>query len=276
MLAGNTFISTATNHYAEEVDEQEMSVPQDEEKKDDWKIDDTVISSPENNEEQLPEKIPEEATTTLSEPVETSEESPVDETIDVPFAEEVTESSPPENVLMNEQEKTATNEQKEKKTESTDIAKDTDLASGTYGTSPWRIDVQGVLYIDGGELGEATMSVRAPWYIYRSSITKIIFTAPTLANAHSLGLFFDMNQVTMIENLGYLDTSRVGDMRYFFYWCSKLTNLDVSGFDTTNVTNMSYMFYGCSQLVSLDLSTFNTSNVTQMAVFFMTAIRSLR
>ncbi|WP_224784427.1 hypothetical protein [Enterococcus durans] len=82
MLAGNTFISTATNHYAEEVDEQEMSVPQDEEKKDDWKIDDTVISSPENNEEQLPEKIPEEATTTLSEPVETSEESPVDETID--------------------------------------------------------------------------------------------------------------------------------------------------------------------------------------------------
>lgn len=95
MLAGNTFISTATNHYAEEVDEQEMSVPQDEEKKDDWKIDDTVISSPENNEEQLPEKISEEATTTLSEPVETSEESPVDETIDVPFAEEVTESSHP-------------------------------------------------------------------------------------------------------------------------------------------------------------------------------------
>ncbi|EOT36061.1 bacterial Ig-like domain-containing protein [Enterococcus durans] len=268
MLAGNTFISTAANHYAEEVAEQEMSVPQDEEKKDDGKIDNTVTSSPENNEEQLPEKIPEEATTTPLEPVEPSEESPVDETIDIPIAEEVTESSPPENVLMDEQEKTAINEQKEKATESTDIAKDTDLASGTYGTSPWRIDAQGVLYIDGGELGEATMSVRAPWYIYRSSITKIIFTAPTLANAHSLGLFFDMNQVTMIENLEYLDTSHVGDMRYFFYWCSKLTNLDVSGFDTTNVTNMSYMFYGCSQLVSLDLSTFNTSNVTQMGSIF--------
>ena len=42
MLAGNTFISTAANHYAEEVAEQEMSVPQDEEKKDDGKIDDTV------------------------------------------------------------------------------------------------------------------------------------------------------------------------------------------------------------------------------------------
>ena len=59
ILAGNTFISTAANHYAEEVAEQEMSVPQDEEKKDDGKIDDTVTSSPENNEEQLPEKIPE-------------------------------------------------------------------------------------------------------------------------------------------------------------------------------------------------------------------------
>ena len=114
MLAGNTFISTAANHYAEEVAEQEMSVPQDEEKKDDGKIDDTVTSSPENNEEQLPEKIPEEATTKPLEPVEPSEESPVDETIDIPIAEEVTESSPPENVLMDEQEKTAINEQKEK------------------------------------------------------------------------------------------------------------------------------------------------------------------
>lgn len=268
MLAGNTFISTAANHYAEEVAEQEMSVPQDEEKKDDGKIDNTVTSSPENNEEQLPEKIPEEATTTPLEPVEPSEESPVDETIDIPIAEEVTESSPPENVLMDEQEKTAINEQKEKATESTDIAKDTDLASGTYGTSPWRIDAQGVLYIDGGELGEATMSVRAPWYIYRSSITKIIFTAPTLANAHSLGLFFDMNQVTMIENLEYLDTSHVGDMRYFFYWCSKLTNLDVSGFDTTNVTNMSYMFYGCSALAAVDVSNFATPKIKFMNYMF--------
>ena len=89
MLAGNTFISTAANHYAEEVAEQEMSVPQDEEKKDDGKIDNTVTSSPENNEEQLPEKIPEEATTKPLEPVEPSEESPVDETIDIPIAEEV-------------------------------------------------------------------------------------------------------------------------------------------------------------------------------------------
>lgn len=43
ILAGNTFISTAANHCAEEVAEQEMSVPQDEEKKDDGKIDDTLL-----------------------------------------------------------------------------------------------------------------------------------------------------------------------------------------------------------------------------------------
>lgn len=266
MIAGNPFISTAANHYAEEIAEQETSVPQDEETKEE-----TGTSSPENNEEQLPEKIPEEATPTTLEPIEPSEASHIDETVNAPIIEEVSKLFPPEKLQMNEQEKTAINEQKEKAEEPTDTgmtAMGTDLASGTYGTSPWRVDAQGVLYIDGGELGEATRDVRAPWYIYRSSITKIVFLAPTLANAYSIGLFFDMNQVTMIENLEYLDTSHVGDMSYFFYWCSKLTNLDVSGFDTTNVTNMSYMFYGCSQLISLDLSTFNTSNVTQMGSIF--------
>lgn len=263
LLAGHSFVSTATNYYAEEVVEQEMSVLQEEEKKEN----ETVTSSPENKEEQLPEKIPEEATLTTQEPVELIEASPADERADVPILEKVDETSPSKN----EQETTPTIEQKEKAEEPTDTgmtAMSTDLASGIYGTSPWRIDVQGVLYIDGGELGEATMSVRTPWYIHRASITKIVFTAPTLANANSLGLFFDMNQVVSIENLGYLDTSLVGNMSYFFYWCSKLTDLDVSGFNTANVTDMSYMFYGCSQLDSLDLSAFDTSHVTQMNSIF--------
>ena len=71
-----------------------------------------------------------------------------------------------------------------------------------------------------------------------------------------------------IEGLENLDTSNVTNMRDMFYYCSKLTSLDVSRFDTSKVTDMSNMFSQCSGLTSLDLSNFNTSNVTLMGRMF--------
>ena len=53
-----------------------------------------------------------------------------------------------------------------------------------------------------------------------------------------------------------------------FFWCSSLTNLDLSSFNTSNVTDMSHMFSSCSSLTSLDLSNFNTANVTDMQSMF--------
>lgn len=53
-----------------------------------------------------------------------------------------------------------------------------------------------------------------------------------------------------------------------FYYCSKLTALDVSKFDTSNVTNMGSMFSACYSLTALDVSKFNTSNVTNMNSMF--------
>ena len=58
------------------------------------------------------------------------------------------------------------------------------------------------------------------------------------------------------------------DSSKMFYYCTKLTSLDVSSFDTSNVTNMSGMFGGCSGLTSLDVRNFNTSNVTNMSSMF--------
>lgn len=151
------------------------------------------------------------------------------------------------------------------------------LASGVFGSSPWRIDQEGVLYIDAGTLGETTSAARAPWFPHRSLIKKVVLTGPVVANAESLGLFFDMNQLTTIENLSNLDTSQVTNMDYFFAWCSQLTSLDLSTFDTQNVRSMNYMFNGVSSVSTLDLSNFNTANVTEMSHIFygMSGLTSL-
>ena len=71
-----------------------------------------------------------------------------------------------------------------------------------------------------------------------------------------------------IEGLENLDTSNVTNMSYMFFYCSKLTSLDVSKFDTSNVTGMNSMFQYCSGLTNLDVSKFDTRNVTNMGGMF--------
>ena len=48
----------------------------------------------------------------------------------------------------------------------------------------------------------------------------------------------------------------------------KIITADLSHFDTSSVTNMKYMFYGCSSLQNLNLSNFDTSSVTNMKYMF--------
>ena len=70
-------------------------------------------------------------------------------------------------------------------------------------------------------------------------------------------------------DLSKLDTSKVTDMRYMFYGCSKLTSIrGIDNWDTSNVTRMTNMFYYCSKLTSLDVSNWDTSNVTSMQAMF--------
>ena len=57
--------------------------------------------------------------------------------------------------------------------------------------------------------------------------------------------FANLKTLETITGLEYLNTEKVTDMRYMFYYCSKLTSLDVSKFNTANVTNMGRMFYNC-------------------------------
>ena len=57
------------------------------------------------------------------------------------------------------------------------------------------------------------------------------------------------------------DTTKLTDLRYFFYNCSSLTSLNLDGFNSLNVLRMDYMFYSCSNLRKLDLRSFNLDNI---------------
>ena len=80
--------------------------------------------------------------------------------------------------------------------------------------------------------------------------------------------FSRFSNVTEIEGLEYIDTSKVTNMYDMFSYMTNLTTLDVSHFDTSNVTNMSYMFSHMSNLTTLDVTNFDTSNVTDMHNMF--------
>ena len=88
------------------------------------------------------------------------------------------------------------------------------------------------------------------------------------APANSYFLFGKYTNCTAINNLTMLDTSKVTNMGSMFYYCSNLTNLDVSNFDTSKVTKMGSMFRSCSSLTELDVSNFNTTSVTDMNYMF--------
>ena len=56
-------------------------------------------------------------------------------------------------------------------------------------------------------------------------------------------------------------------MKYMFYKCSSLEELNFSSFNTEKVTNMKKMFSDCILLKKLNLS-INTSNVIDMSCMF--------
>ena len=81
------------------------------------------------------------------------------------------------------------------------------------------------------------------------------------------GMFYYCQKLTTLD-LSNFDTINVTDMRSMFAFCSNLPTLDLSSFNTSKVTNMYSMFKYCEKLTTLDLSNFNTINVTNMYSMF--------
>lgn len=88
------------------------------------------------------------------------------------------------------------------------------------------------------------------------------------ANTNSSSLFYDFQNLEVINGLEHFDTTGVTRMHKMFFNCTGLKSLDLSTFKTNNVTTMNEMFYNCSSLEYLDVSSFDTSKVTKIAAMF--------
>ena len=91
------------------------------------------------------------------------------------------------------------------------------------------------------------------WWRISGSITSVVFDS-SFANARPttcFGWFRDMENLTSITGLNYLNTTDVTYMGAMFLNCTSLTSLDLSRFNTSKVTEMYNMFNGCSNLTTI-------------------------
>ncbi len=126
------------------------------------------------------------------------------------------------------------------------------------------IDVQ---YEDVSEREGTNNWTEYPWYNERNSVTTVEFVNK-ISPISTSSWFAECRNLSTIKNIENLDTSKVTNMSFMFYFCDSLTELDLSSFDTSNVTNMQSMFNSCWNLNKINISSFNTSNVTNMYLMF--------
>jgi surface protein len=105
----------------------------------------------------------------------------------------------------------------------------------------------------------------------KSYVTKVVFS-PSFADAcptSTFGWFYEMEKLQSIEGISHLNTSKVTNMSYMFYYCSSLASLDLSSFNTSKVTDMDNMFGECSDLHTIYVGDgWNTAAVTYSSLMF--------
>ena len=104
-------------------------------------------------------------------------------------------------------------------------------------------------------------------YFTASDIIKVVIEEPIAPNNNNK-MFYQLSNLTKIENIEKLHTENSTDMTLMFAGCKALEKLDLSNFDTLNVKYMSSMFWVCDNLKELDISSFNTSKVLYMDNMF--------
>lgn len=71
-----------------------------------------------------------------------------------------------------------------------------------------------------------------------------------------------------IDGLEEWDVSNVTRMNYLFYYCWKLTSLDLSKWSTSNVTSMANIFNSCKEVKTIKMPTCNHDKLTDIASMF--------
>lgn len=119
------------------------------------------------------------------------------------------------------------------------------------------------------DYGEVQLSeTSAPAWKTDASSIKTVNIQTKIKPSSCYQFFSNCSNLTEIKNIENLRTLSCTTMFQMFFYCQKLTSINVSEFDTRNVTNLSYMFYNCSTVTTLNVNNWNTSNVTNMSYMF--------
>lgn len=127
--------------------------------------------------------------------------------------------------------------------------------------------------ITTGTVYELTIGDLPPGWISDEiyNIEKVVFT-DAFKDARPVSTycwFNNQSNLTTIEGIENLNTSKVENMKKMFQNCSKLKSLNLSEFVTSKVVDMSSMFKGCQSLQKLILGkNFKTTHVVGMYSMF--------
>lgn len=113
------------------------------------------------------------------------------------------------------------------------------IQTGTWGTSPWSMDDQGVITIKAGTLGTSS-EMKA----VKGNVTKVIFDSGVVLPWDCTQLFNEWTKVQDYEGLANVDASKVNLMTSMFAFNYALENIDLSSWDMSKVNNMLAMFQG--------------------------------
>ena len=146
-----------------------------------------------------------------------------------------------------------------------------DIATGTKGTSKWRIDSEGTLHIGEGRWN-TTLNSEEVWRSHASEIQKIVFEGKVVAINGIKTMFKGLTEVKTIENISYLDVSQVYAFDSAFEDMKSLKSLDLSSWDTSYKSSYSSSFHstfsGMSSLTYLNVSTWDVSQGGIMTMMF--------
>jgi len=142
-----------------------------------------------------------------------------------------------------------------------------DPITGTFGTSPWSLQ-DGVLTIGAGDFASHTGNT-SPWNAYSSQITTINITGPVNFSTNATGIFGSLGNLTAINGLSNINTSKTTSIDDLFYADSQLTDLTgIENWQTSNVRSMNRTFFATALVGTLDLSHWDVGSLTSTSMAF--------
>lgn len=146
------------------------------------------------------------------------------------------------------------------------------IASGNYGTVPWRILDTGVLILETGDFPDVTASAYnqyiSPWATYAADITQVEINGDILVSSYGAeGLFFGLTNLQEISNLNRLDFSQAISIAGMFAK-SGLYTIDLSGINFAKVQDISFLFFDCVELASINMSALDQYNLKNLTHSF--------